>query len=144
MCAHFLFSVDDDKNFKRDIFPFDLSQQTVYTETSKEALYSGPTKTQVNMLWMLHCLNFFRNHMISEQTATLYRSFRDLEPGQRPSPWQAPLQTGAYPLSKHWKGTYSFLEIDELVQLRNSAADDDFVFMDKNVDEGNIQVSSFT
>jgi hypothetical protein len=46
------------------------------------------------------------------------------------------------PLSKTWKGTYSFLDPKEQRKLRNLSADNDSLeyFPDKNIDEGKIQV----
>jgi len=138
--AHFLFDLDG----SYDIFGIEESQRMVYKATNAAPLYSGPRLTDVNMNWMLHCMQFFRNHMMNEDVATLDPAMELLTTGEKPSAWQGPLdQTGSYPLSSHWKGTYAFLDLAEIQKLRKLRPDqfENAYFCDKNVDEGKIQVS---
>jgi hypothetical protein len=82
--------------------------------------------------------------MMNEDVASLYQAMKELSPCQKPSAWQEPIsRTGTYPLSKHWKGTYSFLDTAEVSKIRKLSSDEfgDTYFCDKNVDEGKIQVS---
>jgi hypothetical protein len=139
ICSQFLFSLDGPNN----VFGVEESQRVVYMATNVAPLYSGPKLTEVNMNWMLHCLQFFRNHMMNEDVASLYSAMEELTSGEKPSAWKEPLRKGSYPLSSHWKGTYAFLDMPEIMKLRKLSADQaaDAYFCDKNVDEGKIQVS---
>ncbi|KAL5120293.1 hypothetical protein ACEQ8H_001851 [Pleosporales sp. CAS-2024a] len=138
MCSHFLFDLEDAKH---NVFAVEESQRMVYLATNAAPLYSGLGLTQVNMEWMLHCLHFFRHHMMDEEVATLHTAMSDLSPMQKPSPWQEPLRKGSYTLGTHWKGTYAFLDVPEITKLRRLPLDqiDGNYFCDKNVDEGKIQ-----
>lgn len=139
ICSHFLFELDG-----AHVFAVEESQQVVYMATNTAPLYLGDNRTDVNMAWMLHCMQFFRNHMLNEEVASLYPSMEDLSPTQKPSAWQEPIRNGTRPLSKHWKGTYAFLDVGEVDKIRHLSADQvgDEFFCDKNVDEGKIQVSN--
>jgi hypothetical protein len=141
MCSHFLFELE---GAKHNVFAVEESQRIVYVATNTAPLYGGPKLTDVNMDWVLHCLHFFRHHMMNEEVATLYDAMSELSPQQKPSAWQEPLRSGSYPLGNHWKGTYAFLEAPEIAKLRKLSADQvaDAYFCDKNVDEGKIQVRS--
>ncbi|KAH3918232.1 hypothetical protein HBI56_143460 [Parastagonospora nodorum] len=138
MCSHFLFELEDANH---QVFALEESQRVVYMATNKAPLYSGPSLSEINMDWVLHCLNFFRDHMMNEAAATLYDAVSELSPMQKPSAWQEPLRNGSYTLGSHWKGTYSFLDVPEITKLRKMSSDEDAeaFFCDKNVDEGKIQ-----
>ncbi|KAF2832993.1 hypothetical protein CC86DRAFT_338057 [Ophiobolus disseminans] len=137
MCSHFLFELEGANH----VFAAEESQQVVYMATNNAPLYGGVHKGEVNMNWMLHCMQFFRNHMMNEDVASLFHAMDDLSPRQKPSAWQEPLRMGTYPLGKHWKGTYSFLDVPEITKLRMLSPDQvgDAYFCDKNIDEGKIQ-----
>ena len=145
MLTHFLF---DQATPSGSWFAIDDAQRAVYAATNAAPIYLGPNKDVVNMEWMLQCLNFFRYYMTTPEASQLHDAMEDLEANQRPSAWREPLKSGSYPLASCWKGTYSFLEHNELVRFRKyaSSKDDDGgkVFTDMNVDEGKIQVSLST
>ncbi|KAH7385622.1 hypothetical protein BKA66DRAFT_528087 [Pyrenochaeta sp. MPI-SDFR-AT-0127] len=138
MCSHFLF---EPEGAKHDVFAIEEVQRAVYLPTNVAPIYQGPKLTMINMEWVLHCLNFFRHHMMNEDAGTLSESVDALSVTQKPSAWQEPLREGAYPLSKNWMGTYSFLEMSEIRKLRSLTPDQvgDHYFIDKNIDEGKIQ-----
>ncbi|KAF2189704.1 hypothetical protein K469DRAFT_561995 [Zopfia rhizophila CBS 207.26] len=132
MCAHFLFGQE---KMSFNICPFDESQKAVY-ETAKVApIFHGFNKQQVNMEWVLHCLNFFRYHMMDKVTATLRDTVAQMDATQKPYAWCSELQEGSYPLSKYWKGTYAYLDRHELDDIR-SATVNEFGFIDRNVEPG--------
>jgi hypothetical protein len=139
MCSHFLFELD---GAKHNVFAVEESQRIVYLASNAAPMYGGLNLTDVNMEWVLHCLHFFRHHMMNEEVATLHAAMSDLSPLQKPSAWQEPLRKGSYPLGSHWKGTYAFLDVSEITKLRKLPVDEvgDSFFSDKNVDEGKIQV----
>ncbi|OAK98834.1 hypothetical protein IQ06DRAFT_327330 [Phaeosphaeriaceae sp. SRC1lsM3a] len=138
MCSHLLFEFED---VKHGLLGFEESQRMVYMPTKSTPMYLGPTMTGLNMDWILHCMNFFRHHMTSQEAGTLYEAMNCLSAYQSPSAWQAPLRSGTAPLGKHWKGTYAYIEYDEIGRFRRLNPDDmaDAFFCDKNVDEGKIQ-----
>jgi hypothetical protein len=137
VCSQFVFGGTE--GLKHDIFAFDEAQHAVYQSALAAPLYSVLTPKQVNLRWMLHAMNFFRHHMLNEDAQTLFNKVDELDVTQRPSAWREPLREGAYPLSKHWRGTYSFLENPEVRRLRKQGPGHE-VYIDKNVDEGKIQV----
>ena len=139
MCFHFLFELE---GVKHDVFAIEESQRAVYSSTNAEPIYQGVNLTELNMQWLLHCLNFFRHHMMNEEVATLFDSMNALFVTQKPSAWRGPLRQGTYPLGKHWKGTYSFLDLKEVRKIRELQPDEvgEVYFTDKNVEDGKIQV----
>jgi hypothetical protein len=138
MCSQFVFS--ETEGLKHNIFAFEEAQHAVYQSALAAPLFPGTsTLTEVNMGWMLHTMNFFRHHMMNADAQTLFDKIEELEVSQKPSAWREPLPQGAYPLSKHWRGTYSFLDNPEVQKLRKQGPGVE-LYIDKNVDEGKIQV----
>lgn len=127
-------------------YALDEAQKMIYAPTNEAPLYLEPNKETVNMEWVFHCMNFFRYYMRTMGASQLYYNLEHLEDDQRPSPWTKPLKSGSYPLKTHWKGTYSFLEPQTLLRFRavSKNTDNDEVFTDLNIDEGNIQVGFAT
>ncbi|KAJ8109151.1 hypothetical protein OPT61_g7670 [Boeremia exigua] len=138
MCSSLLFEHDD---LKHHVFAIEQLQRATYAATNKAPIYEGLKFTEVNMEWIMKCLDFFRYHMMNKETMTLSDAMEDLSALQKPTAWQQSLKNGAVPLSRHWKGTYSFLDPNEQRKLRALPDDDDsdVYFSDKNIDEGKIQ-----
>jgi hypothetical protein len=139
MCSHFLF----DSETAPSVWGVEEAQQAVYAPTNQAPIFQGPQKDDINMEWLLHCMNFFRNYMTSETMGTMCSNIQDLPVGDKPSVWRTPLKEGCSPLGKHWKGTFAFLKSnEELEKFRGQSPKwQDVVFMDHYVDEGKIQVS---
>lgn len=139
ICSSLLFEHD---GLKHHVFAIEQLQRAAYASTKKAPIYEGLNYTDVNMEWVMKCLDFFRYHMMNREIMTLSDAMEDLSALQKPAAWQKPLENGARPLSKHWKGTYSFLDPREQKKLRTLPDDDDSdaYFSDKNIDEGKIQV----
>ena len=140
MLSHFLL---DQTTPPGSWFAIDDAQQAVYAATNVAPIYLGPSKDVVNLEWVFQCMNFFRYHMTTRELS-LHAALEELDKTQRPSAWSEPLKPGTHPLVSHWKGTYAFLEHDDLVKFRKYARfkqeGEDKVFIDLNVDEGKIQV----
>ncbi|KNG51475.1 hypothetical protein TW65_01490 [Stemphylium lycopersici] len=134
MCSQFIFNLT---GLKHNIFAFDESQYAVYQSSVVAPIFTSDHKV-LNLEWILHSMNFFRHHMMNEETQTLFDKVDELEATHKPSAWREPLRQGAQPLSKHWKGTYSFLEHREVNRLRRQGPGKD-MYCDKNIDEGKIQ-----
>jgi hypothetical protein len=144
MCVQLLFELE---YLKYDMFSFDDSQRMVYATSIEHPIFRDTSKEYVNMEWTLHCLNFFRHHMVKEDAHSLHDTMAKLPVGEKPSAWQAPLKHGVNAMGKYWKGTYAYLEQHELRQIRALSADrkgryENVFFEDKNIDfGGKIQVS---
>lgn len=139
VCSCLLFEHED---MEYHVFAIEQLQRAAYAASTKAPIFEGLHFTDINMEWTMKCLDFFRYHMINEDASALSYTMEELSPLQKPTAWQGTLKNGALPLSKTWKGTYSFLDPKEQRKLRNLSADDnsDAYFTDKNIDEGKIQV----
>lgn len=142
ICSSLLLEYDCLKHQKHHVFAIEEIQRAVYAVTNKAPIYEGLDYTDVNMEWVMKCLDFFRYHMMTQEMGALGDAMDDLSVLQKPTAWQQSLKNGAVPLSRHWKGTYSFLDAKEQRKLRALPDDDDrdTYFIDKNIDEGKIQV----
>jgi hypothetical protein len=135
MCSQFAFNLE---GLSHNIFAFEESQHAVYLSAVVAPLFSRD-HTKLNLRWMLHSMDFFRHHMMNEDAQTLFDKIEELDAAQKPSAWREQLTNGAQSLSRYWKGTYSFLENTEVQKLRQHGPGKQ-VYIDKNVDEGKIQV----
>ncbi|KAF2704489.1 hypothetical protein K504DRAFT_461248 [Pleomassaria siparia CBS 279.74] len=137
MASHFLLSTE----FSPPVYGVHKSQVAVYEPTNKAPIFTGPDKTEVNMEWLLHVMNHFRNHMKNHDAGDFCGVWKDLSYSEKPSPWRIPLEEGCQPLGKHWKSTFSYLDpVSELPKFRlQNGEDENMVFVDHYVDEGNIQ-----
>jgi hypothetical protein len=140
VCSPLLF---EHENIRHHVFAVEQLQRAVYAATNKAPIYEGPNYNELNMEWVMKCLDFFRHHMMNKEEVTLGDAMEDLSALQKPAAWQSPLRKGTFALSRHWKGTYSYLEPAEQRKIRAMSDDDDSdtFFIDKNVDEGKIQAS---
>jgi hypothetical protein len=75
-------------------------------------IFGGASGMEVNVVWALHVVNFFRYHMLHESEATLYPAFQELSMAyggtQMPQMWKKKLCNGddPSPIGKIWKGSY--------------------------------------
>ncbi|KAJ4338446.1 hypothetical protein N0V87_003989 [Didymella glomerata] len=138
ICSSMLFEHND---LKHHVFAIEQLQRAAYASTNKAPIFEGLNLTDVNMDWIMKCLDFFRYHMMNRENFTLADAMEDLSALQKPIAWQEPLKNGALPLSKHWKGTYSYMDPKEQKKLRALPDDDDSdtYYHDHNIDEGKIQ-----
>lgn len=94
------------------VLSFEESQRAAYMDFESTPLLSGPTGLEVNMVWCLHVVNFFRYHMLRQSEATLCPAFRDLsrmsEGTEMPQLWKTQLTNcdASVLLGRHWKGSY--------------------------------------
>jgi hypothetical protein len=135
VCSQFVFNLE---GLEHNVFAFEESQHAVYLSAAAAPLFTKD-HTKLNLGWMLHAMNFFRHHMMNKNARTLFDKIEELDATQKPSAWREQLENGAQPLSRYWKGTYSFLDNSEVQKLRRQGPGKQ-VYIDKNVDEGKIQV----
>jgi len=111
MCAHFLFGMN---GMRHNVIGIDESQKAVYAPTNLAPIYIGKRLNEVNMEWCLHCFNFFHYYMANPEASQLHDNINDLDIGDRPSVWREALKPGSQPLSRCWKGTYSYMHPAEI------------------------------
>ncbi len=91
----------------QDVWQFGATQKLVYQSPAAAPIFKGVNNEQVNVLWVLHVINFFRYHCLRPVESTLHRPYATLEASQRPVFWKHPIDNDAKPfLGKVWKGTY--------------------------------------
>ena len=63
----------------------------------------------INLEYLLHIVNFFKNHMIRSEEHTLYHDIGALEEDETPQVWAEKLEDGTKQLGKYWMGSYGKL-----------------------------------
>jgi hypothetical protein len=93
---------------------------------------------QVNVPWLLNIATFFKYHLHMVGEGILHHAFSQLETHERPTPWTGSVMPGVQKLGRRWKGAYTYLEDDEVVQIRKRtvASDDEEAVID-STQEGN-------
>lgn len=97
---------------------FSDSQTLVYTHNSIRPIFRGPNCQEIDIEWTLHVANFFKNHLLNQQELTHLR-YEDLAAVERPQCWNKPVSTVTLKLGKHWKGSYAYVDHDELIHIRD-------------------------
>ncbi|RMY55608.1 hypothetical protein D0863_13257 [Hortaea werneckii] len=106
---------------------FPDSQQVVYGTTSEHPIFGGCNGLDINMEWVVHHLNFWKYHMVRSEENTLYRAFKSLSPNETPRFWDHQLKLGGSKLGKHWKGSYAYVEREEVAMIRAGEGQDDTI-----------------
>lgn len=142
ICAQLLLQ---ENVFKYSICSFEESQLLMYVHhiTGKQPMFRHESGgLRVNMDWALHCVNFFRHHIVGQEWGSLRQSMDELDVEERPSAWRTPLENGLSSFPRNWKGTYSYIEQAELDRIRTQGNSEEH-FSDRNLEDGesaNIQV----
>ncbi|KKY19041.1 hypothetical protein UCDDS831_g05673 [Diplodia seriata] len=124
-----------------NIYGFEDSQMWAYSTIRTAPIFGGFNKTEINMEWVLHVMNFFKYHIGKSDERTLFEPFNRLESNEKPSYWQGSLHNGPSDLGVHWKGTYSYLDREEMRLIR-SGAHHGHVLIDHNVDHGDASIQT--
>ncbi|KAI9804308.1 MAG: hypothetical protein M1833_007115 [Piccolia ochrophora] len=111
-------SLDIDLHLRMSNFP--NSQKAVYATPLAAPIFKGRNKQTVNLEWLLHMTNFWKNHLTVREEHTLAPNFADLAPCDRPKGWKGSLSSELTMIGKHWKGSYAYLSDEEVCQLRTS------------------------
>ncbi|KAI5251286.1 hypothetical protein E4T42_04468 [Aureobasidium subglaciale] len=98
---------------------FSDSQTMAYASTLERPIFKGANCLEVDVEWTLHIANFFKNHLLSEHELT-HVGYDDLHLTERPQCWTKPLSTSPLKLGKHWKGSYAYVDHDEIHLIRQS------------------------
>jgi hypothetical protein len=102
---------------------FSDSQTLAYTPNSIRPIFKAPNCQEVDLEWTLHVANFFKNHLLNQHELT-YLRYDDLAESERPHSWTKPLSTAPLKLGKHWKGSYAYVDHDEIVLIRDGQNED--------------------
>ena len=101
-------------------FSFPDSQLAAYGTKSDYPIFGGCNGLDVNMEWLLHNVNFWKYHMLRPAENTLYPSFSALAADKTPRFWRDQLVNGVSKLGTYWKGSYAYIEREEIDDLRAS------------------------
>ncbi|TIA47678.1 hypothetical protein D6C79_04507 [Aureobasidium pullulans] len=105
------------------VWGFPDTQAVVYLPNSSRPIFKGPTCQEIDIDWTLHVASFFRNYLLSKQEPT-HIHYENLDRSERPQGWTKPLSTSPLKLGKHWKGTYAYVDHDEIAQIRSGFHED--------------------
>ncbi|KAK5168421.1 uncharacterized protein LTR77_006991 [Saxophila tyrrhenica] len=95
------------------------SQAAVYSTATVHPIFGGCYGVEIDMEYVLHNLNFWKYHMLRQAEGTLNEPYCDLDEDERPRWWDHALsQDTTQKLWKNWKGSYAFVERDEIDTLR--------------------------
>ncbi|KAG8626124.1 hypothetical protein KVT40_006525 [Elsinoe batatas] len=100
------------------VYGFAVTRQAVYDTSTSQPLMIGD---RINMLWLLHLTNFFKKYIGDPAHGIIYHEWHDLEVVEWPRWWRTRLTAGTHTLGKHFKGTYAYVENNEIAFVRNPA-----------------------
>lgn len=87
------------------VLDFSTSQHRVYASSRLEPVTLTIGEDNINMEWLLHLTNFFKEHIMRRANGTLYNAFSELPDLARPRGWQMTLTGGTHAIGKFWKGS---------------------------------------
>lgn len=108
-------------------YSFPDSQLTVYSPASEQPIFGGCHGLDVNVEFVLHNVNFWKYHMVRQVEGTLFDALDELDLFERPRWWSSQPAQGVRALGKRWKGSYAYLdreELDELLHYGHDAEND--------------------
>jgi hypothetical protein len=107
-------------------------QYAAYASVATEPILRG---LNINVPWLLHVINFFGWHAtgIYELAGPFCDHFATLTPTESPQLWKETLaHADPLKLGRMWKGTYSYLEHEDINSLRTNLPRHS-LFEDKNI-----------
>ncbi|KAF4306625.1 hypothetical protein GTA08_BOTSDO05150 [Botryosphaeria dothidea] len=127
--------------FKGATYGFEDSQRWAYATIRAGPIFGGFNKLEVNMVWVLHVLNFFKYHICKREENTLYEPFKRLIRAEKPDFWNSSLHNGPADLGVHWKGTYAYLGTNE-IEIVRAGNPSGTPLIDHNVDHGDSSIQT--
>lgn len=103
-------------------YGFPDAQTMAYAHNLAAPILGGRYSLEVNMTWLLRNIQFWRHHFLIED-GILRPAYEGLELKDRPQWWTEKLSQNAPTLGRHWRGSYAFVnreEMDEIRQGRNT------------------------
>jgi hypothetical protein len=114
--APLLLSFDNAHRYHQ--FGFYEAQMMVYLDDVTAPILLGHTGQSVNMSWLLKNIQFWRHHFLT-MGEPLAPFFEGLEKSELPALWSHKLSQGRRELGCHWKGSYAFVDRDEIKLVRD-------------------------
>jgi hypothetical protein len=113
--APFLFRFDE--WHRHDQFGFHEAQMMVYSDCVMAPILTGSNGQCVNLIWLSMNIQFWRHHYLTEGEP-LSPYFEGLEEHELPGLWSSQLSQGKRELGRHWKGSYAFVDREEINIIR--------------------------
>ena len=107
----------DDKH-RHHQYGFYEAQMMVYLDDATAPVLVGHTGQSVNMPWLLKNIQFWRHHFLIEGEP-LSPHFEGLEEQELPALWSSQLSQDKRELGTQWKGSYAFVDRDEISIVRD-------------------------
>ena len=107
------------------VFSFPETQRAVYATVKERPIFGGVHGLDIDMDWVLHQVNFWRYHMTRKEECTLYNTFNSLEDAETPRFWNKQLCQDRPELGLQWKGSYAFVERDDILDIRAGHGSDE-------------------
>lgn len=114
--APFLFRFDD--WHRHDQFGFHEAQMMAYYDNVTAPILAGHTGQSVNMTWLLKNIQFWCHHFLTEGEP-LSPFFECLQEHELPGLWSHQLKQGTRELGHHWKGSYAYVDRNEINIIRS-------------------------
>ncbi|RDL41755.1 uncharacterized protein BP5553_01734 [Venustampulla echinocandica] len=109
---------------------FDLSQAQTYATSEAQPIFTGKFMQNVNVLWLLNVVNFFKFHLKTVGEGLLSHAYNFLPSDQYPQTWIGRIKAGTQPLGSFWKGCHMYMDESELFKLRNHRGQDSGIYSD--------------
>ncbi|KAK3081322.1 hypothetical protein LTS18_007965 [Coniosporium uncinatum] len=124
-------------------FGFEESQQAVYANYTEAPMFGGFNGLEINVAWVLHCVNFFKYHLTRAEEQTMFEAYDGLHRDEHPQGWPERLREGSHVLGRHWKGTYAYLERHEMMHIRTVKPTQQ-IYPDMNINGGDKALQTLT
>jgi hypothetical protein len=103
---------------RKDQSGFHEAQMMAYFDNVTAPVLTGHSGQSVNMPWLLKNIQFWRHHFLTEGEP-LSPYFEALEENELPAFWSQQLTQGTSELSHHWKGSYAYVDREEIQIIRS-------------------------
>lgn len=115
-------------------YGFPYAQSMVYANNVTTPIIFGPSGLDVNMQWLLRNIQYWRCHLIHEGEV-LRPAFEALKELDRPHWWVSELSQGTQPLGGKWKGSYAFVDREEIDMIRGGLHHEEAILDQLNGEE---------
>jgi hypothetical protein len=96
---------------------FHGAQMAAYANNISAPIFIGSQGLDVDMTWLLKNVQFWRHYLVVREE-TLSPAFEALEAHERPQWWSDQLSQGTREIGNYWKGSYAFVDRDEIRDIR--------------------------
>jgi hypothetical protein len=115
LLAPSLLSFDDWHSLRQT--GFQDAQVFAYDHNEARPIFTGPQGLNIDMQWLLRNFQFWRNHFLVANEP-LSPAFSQLQAHERPQFWDSQLSQDSHNIGAHWKGSYAFVNRNEINAIR--------------------------